>query len=171
MDNKLTQAQLKAMLDYSPLTGVFTWKEKISRKVVVGSVAGCYRADGYLRIKALGQEYLGHRVAFFYMNGYWPSAEIDHKDGNPANNTWDNLRECIHAENLQNARPRKSASGVTGVGWHKLRQKWRATLTVMGKQVHAGLFDTKSEAIEARSRLKANLHTFNPIPRSGHVTQ
>jgi hypothetical protein len=170
MSEELTQMQLKDVLSYAPDTGVFTWVAPNSTRVRKGSVAGYLMPTGYIRIRINGETYLAHRLAHLYMTGVLPSGEIDHADGVRDNNKWLNLRPCIHAENHQNRKPRKNSSGITGVGWHKLRQKWRATLTVYGKHIHAGLFDTIEEAVEARNWLKANLHTFQPVQRGEHAT-
>jgi hypothetical protein len=48
--------------------------------------------DGYRYVKIDGQEYRADHFAHFYMTGEWPKHEIVHRDGNRANNAWDNIR-------------------------------------------------------------------------------
>lgn len=172
MSTELTQARLKELLHYDPETGVFTWVAPTSWRVRAGTVAG-YLARGYRYIRVDGVRHGAHRLAVLYMLGHMPVAEVDHRNGVPSDNSWLNLRECTHAENHQN-RGRHTArsnaataqSGVPGVTWHKLRCKWRASVTSGGKQHHCGLFDTVAEAHQAYLTAKARLHTFQPTPRT-----
>src|SRR5699024_2586989 len=60
---------------------------------------------------------------------------VDHKDGNGLNNTKDNLRTCDYKENARNTRvTRNNTSGSVGVSYRKDRRKWRAYITIDGKQ-------------------------------------
>ena len=43
-----------------------------------------------------------------------------------------------------------NSSGVTGVGWSKKNNKWRARITLNNKEYHLGYFDDKNDAIKAR---------------------
>jgi hypothetical protein len=83
---------------------------------------------------------------------------VDHKNHDTLNNTDENLRKVTNAENMQNRKgaATNSASGVRGVNWHKLSQKWSVELRINGKKVHIGLFDDIREAEQAakRSRLE-----------------
>ena len=49
----ITQARLKEVLNYDPLTGIFAWIKKTCRKVVVGAVAGHVADSGYVFIRNL----------------------------------------------------------------------------------------------------------------------
>lgn len=76
--------------------------------------------------------------------------KTDHIDGDGLNNTKANLRICTNAENLYNRGANKnSASGFKGVFFRKDRQKYKAEITVGGKGVYLGLFDTPEEAAKA----------------------
>jgi len=76
--------------------------------------------------------------------------EVDHIDGDPANNRRANLRLCLHADNVKNQRKRCSnTSGFKGVGWHKQRRRWRAYIQINRKLLHLGLFDTPEQASAA----------------------
>lgn len=173
MSTKLTQGRLKEVLHYDPDTGIFTWLDGYQPpRSATGSKAGGLNRAGYTRIGVDGTRYLAHRLAVLYMTGRLPTLEVDHINGVRDDNRWSNLRECTHAQNHQNrGRPAPSeraaerASGRIGVTWHKLRQKWRASVSVAGKQVHAGLFDTPEEAHQAYLAAKAKYHTFQPVPR------
>jgi hypothetical protein len=90
---------------------------------------------------------------------------IDHKNGNPGDNRWANLRECTHAENHQNRKQQKNVSGFRGVYWHKGTKKWQAQIRVNNKLINLGYFDNPEEASKVYLAAKAKYHTFNPIPR------
>ena len=75
--------------------------------------------------------------------------ETDHKDGKGLNNQRNNLRHVTGRQNMQNQKNRKNkTSQYPGVGWHKLRQKWRARIVVSGVEKHLGLFINELEAFE-----------------------
>lgn len=75
---KLTIALLRSILNYDSKTGVFRWKQKTCRKVVINKMAGTtLTAQGYNIIGILGQHYLLHRVVYFWMIGKWPPDQID----------------------------------------------------------------------------------------------
>jgi hypothetical protein len=139
--------RLKELLQYDPDTGLFIRLVKTSNRSPVGSVIGCKRKDGYYITRIDGSAYFLHRLAFFYMNGSWPE-EIDHIDGNPSNNKWNNLREVNSGQNKMNRR-RKIGKEYKGVVWHKQGQKWMAQINVDGKHIYLGLFEDATDAHKA----------------------
>lgn len=135
----ISQADLKGILQYAPDTGLFYWRKKIARKVIVGNVAGTVGSShGYRAIKINGTIYLAHRLAWLYMTGAWSIWSEGHINGDRLDNSWANLRECTAAQNRQN------------------------------RAVHAdtGYFDTQDEAFAAYKRAKAELHDFAPELRA-----
>lgn len=84
---------------------------------------------------------------------------VDHADGNPANNSRDNLRICTTSENSMNRGAQKnSRSGVKGVCWHKGRQKWYVQIMAGRKRERVGFFDTVEEARDAYRKAAQELH-------------
>jgi hypothetical protein len=76
---------------------------------------------------------------------------VDHKDRNTLNNIVDNLRFSTKSQNAMNSKiPTDNTSGHKGVSWKPDRQKWKAYLTLDGKQFHLGYFNRIEDAIEAR---------------------
>jgi len=103
--------------------------------------------EGYVRFYVDGKLHRGQQLAWLYMTGEWPTFIIDHKDCNPANNRWDNLRAADRRVNRHNARAnRNSKSGLKGVSWHKGSEKWIASVRVNKKLVHLGTFADKHVA-------------------------
>jgi hypothetical protein len=97
----LSQDELKDQYSYNPETGIFTrLKSRGGKKS--GCIAGAKDKLGYIRISIDSKLYLAHRLAFLYMEGRIPISNVDHRDGNPSNNSWKNLRECTQQQNIQN---------------------------------------------------------------------
>lgn len=138
--------QLREMLHYDPQTGAFTWRQKTSRKVVVGAIAGCPGPAGYTLIGIGGVVYYAHRLAWVWMTGEWPE-KVDHQDGDRTNNAWANLRLATSQQNSLNARrPASNTSGFKGVSWHKAAKRWAASIHKQGRKHHLGLFNSPEKA-------------------------
>lgn len=164
LTDKLTFERLREVLDYDPLTGVFSWRVRLSNRGVVGTRAGTPLKGGYVAIRIDGVRYLAHRLAWLYTHGSWPPALIDHKDRDPSNNRLANLRPATRLENHQNLNPRRAnTSGFTGVSRCPVNpSKWRAGITYAQRQHYLGRFDTPEEAHAAYLAAKAKLHRFHP---------
>lgn len=77
-------------------------------------------------------------------------SEVDHKDGDSLDNRRENLRACKHAENGRNL-PKWSSptsSKFKGV-CHRPNGKWQAYITLSGRQLYIGIFDTEEAAARA----------------------
>lgn len=106
---------------------------------------------GYIKLSIAGKQVYSHRVAWFLFFGEEPKVGIDHVNQIKTDNRISNLRLASKSENGRNTKlPRDNTSGVIGVSWSKISQKWRAYISVEGKQHHLGLFDSKEDAISAR---------------------
>jgi hypothetical protein len=162
MTTELTKEIVEQLLAYDPETGEFRWR--VSRgNVAAGSVAGHLQVNGYLRVSVFYRRYLAHRLAFLLMTGQWPPEQVDHKDGDPSNNRWENLRAVTHSENMHNqkrAHRNNGASGFLGVSpsTHSKKNPWRAAIRLENKQRHLGYFTTAEEAYAAYMAAKRELH-------------
>jgi hypothetical protein len=153
----ITQAELKEKLIYDSLSGIFWWKSNAIGRASLDNPAGSKDAKGYCRIMINRKMYLAHRLAWLYVNGVWPKSQIDHIDGNPLNNRYENLRECDSSQNICNSKLRRdSKTGVKGVSWHSQAKKYNVRVCINGKRRSMGLFDDKEFAelvsIEARKK-------------------
>jgi hypothetical protein len=156
---KLGNDRVLALLRYDPGTGVFTWRVDHNYNAKTGEVAGA-RFDGgrYWTIGIDGENYLAHRLAWLYMTGEWPPADIDHRNRVGTDNRWDNLRLATPSQNLANAKKRSdNTSGVKGVSWFKQTRKWRAYVCQHGKETHLGYYATLEEARLVRQAKAAEL--------------
>lgn len=159
MKSSLTQARLKELIHYDPKTGLFTWRQNHAPKARLGQRAGHKEKIGPIRIRVEGHCYMSHRLAWLYMKGKWPEEWIDHKDGDPSNNRWKNLRQATPKQNQWNKkRLITNTSGRTGVSWIKKRNKWRAFIGRYPNGKFLGLFDEFDEAVAARLAAEKKYH-------------
>jgi hypothetical protein len=123
-----------------------------------GDRAGWASSGGYLRVKVAGRTYGVHRVAFLIVEGRWPSAQLDHIDGDKNNNRMSNLREVDNRTNNENRRHahRNSQSGLLGAFPH--RKRWQSRIRVNGKLRNLGCFATAEEAHQAYLKAKREHH-------------
>lgn len=112
---------------------------------------GWMQGNGYWKVGFRRVRYYVHRICYYLHTGTDPVGfEVDHIDGNTANNSPTNLRVATASANQANQRLRKqNSSGYKGVSWHSARQKWRAQITVDKHYIHLGLHDTPQEAAQA----------------------
>jgi hypothetical protein len=160
---RVTRARLRALLHYDRETGEFRWRQRVRPSIRPGDVAGALDNQGYRKITINGQQYAAHRLAWFYMRGNWCSLVIDHRDGNPSNNRWGNLRRATKSQNNAN-RPlqRNNASGLKGVSQDEGR--WRARIYKNGRGRHLGSFPTSQAAHAAY--VKAARKLFGEFART-----
>lgn len=160
--------ELCKLLDYNPETGDLTWKARDdvqfagcklphrARAIWNARYAGkraltCPMPQGHLHGNIGNRRFLAHRVIWVIMTGIEPG-EIDHINGNPADNRWCNLRDVTHVENGRNyGRGKHNTSGVTGVSFAKNIGKWHAYIQdIPGSRINLGYFDVFDEAVAAR---------------------
>lgn len=140
----LTHGRLKSLLRYEPETGTFHWRyDRGPRKG--GDIAGSFRAsDNCWRVRVDDCLYRAHRLAWFYMTGKWPRAEIDHVNRDRSDNRWVNLREADRHQNQVNVISK--VKNKTGFKWvTPSNGRYRAMISDYGQHVHLGVFDTPEE--------------------------
>lgn len=142
-----TQSELREELSYDPVLG--TWRRLVARcnKVKLGDFAGSPDSHGHIQIRVWGTLYLAHRLAVFYMRGEWPPL-VDHRNTIRSCNSWENLRVASRKQNGANCRCKRTSSG----GIKNLTRrggKFRVRVTIDGKRVNVGTFDSESAAREA----------------------
>jgi len=146
----LPQKRLKELLLYDPDAGTFTCLVSRS-KWRVGNIAGTCGTRGYIQIRIDNKRYYAHRLAFLYMEGYFPEHQVDHINRIKSDNSWKNLRHVNNQCNTRNCSiSKRNKSGIIGVCWNKRANKWQSDIKTNSDVKYLGLFKTLKEAVQAR---------------------
>ena len=158
----ITAEEARALLNYDPNTGEFTWKVShgSNGKIREGKKTGVKHNKGYVKICINKRQYQAHRIAWLITHGKWPTGVIDHIDRDRSNNRLSNLRDISSVENSHNSikATSLSKSGLRGVYMKKGSERWCASIRANG-EIHAlGWFDSKELAYAAYLDAKAKYH-------------
>lgn len=139
---ELTQDKVKELFEYRD--GALFWKHKtISRGRKLkkgGQKVTTVAPDGYLRVGFNKRQYLVHRVIFLYHHGFLPEC-LDHINGIRSDNRIENLRPATKYQNICNSKFRfDNTSGVKGVNWNKIKNRWQARIFVNKKVISLGYY-------------------------------
>jgi hypothetical protein len=148
----MTQDELKELLSYDHLTGLFKRLKQTSRRIKVGQDAGWKDAHGYLNICLHGRKWKAHRLAWLYMTGSFPAGEIDHINRVKDDNRFCNLRDVDRVANeLNKGIQSNNTSGFKGVSYQKQSGKWEAYICRNKRKKSLGVFATPELAFKARA--------------------
>lgn len=153
----ITQARLKEICTYDPESGLFEGIVNRGKKYKVGDQFGKEAKKGYLQVTIDGRTYRLHRLAWLYVHGYHPPAEIDHKNGIPYDNRMENLRLADKAQNAWNRKGRPNRAMPKNVTYH---EKDRLYVVMFSKhrklafcKSYRNLEDAAQAALRERERL------------------
>jgi hypothetical protein len=117
------------------------YNKKSRHRVKIGQKLGYKSNEGYVILGFNNKYYLAHRLIFIMHYGYIPQ-QIDHIDGNRANNLIENLREATNSQNCHNSKKKiTNTSGYKNVTWRKDRSKWLVNIVINNKNVYFGSYD------------------------------
>jgi hypothetical protein len=154
---ELTQQEVRELLNYNFITGVFTWKVSIKGTKGKGRKAGTITNKGYDDVCIRGKKYGLHRLAFLYMEGHIPE-NVDHENGMKGCNAWHNLRAATISQNGFNLKGR-SKTGYKNVYWDPRGiKKFMVIIRENGKQHSCGYYYTAEEANVAATAARNKLH-------------
>lgn len=153
----LTAENLREYLSYDPETGLFTWVKSLNPRAPVGRVANCKLPTGYIQVSIFGEQYLAHRLAWFYHYGFWPKYQVDHINGVRDDNRISNLRDVPLHTNRENMRSPIGKNPYLGASRRK-DGKWIAQLRANKKTYWLGSYGTPEEAHAAYVEAKRKLH-------------
>jgi hypothetical protein len=161
---EFTADDLRQVLHYEPATGIFTWRVNSGARGRAGVIAGGPAGNRWT-IGVFRKRWKAHHLAWYYMTGEWPSAEIDHRDRDPQNNQWDNLRSATRLQNMGNMRVDVSyRNHDLPPGVYRSLDKYQSQLRFNGVKHYLGTFDTPAEAHRAYMTAKAKaLGEFCPV--------
>ncbi len=166
-----SQEHLRECFTYDPETGVLMWRNRPAHHFpnehrrnninarYAGQVAGSLNPRGYRIVCVVGSAFLAHRVIWKLVTGQEPPEHVDHRDLDPSNNRWANLRPATHQQNSFNTTAtRNNKTGLKGVCWDKERQRYAAFIRVHGRSRFLGRFDTRDEAAAAYQAAANKFH-------------
>lgn len=149
----ITPEDLRKLLRYDPETGKLH-SRRTGREVFTNT-----HHSGYKKGAVKSNTYTAHRVCMAIYLGAWPDGEVDHINGDRADNRLANLRVVTKSQNQRNAKKRKdNTAGHVGLTLRP-NGKWQAYISHSGKRQHIGTFSSKSDAINARIK-QQNLHSY-----------
>lgn len=131
----ITQQMIADCFKYKD--GLLYWKGVAhpNKKYLLDKPAGSIHKTGYRHITWQGKPQKAHRLIFMLHHGYMPK-EIDHINGDRADNRIENLRAVSRSENQCNRNILASnTSGYAGVSWHKKSKSWAVRVMKNGKTV------------------------------------
>lgn len=157
---------MRSLFSYDPISGSLKWKHRSDMSNVrnarfSGKEAGVRNKKGIdVRILWGGrkQDYRAHHIAWAIMTGRWPAGLIDHRDGDPYNNAWLNLRESTDEQNCSNQRKVRGSVPFKGVCFHKASGKYRAQIQANKQKIGLGEFDCTRAAAEAYDAAAEKYH-------------
>lgn len=163
---------IKSRIDYNPDTGEFVWKERTRKeyphdnfrttwnKKHAGKVVGHVMKNGYRDISVDHMRFTAHRLAWFFVTGYFPKEDIDHVNRDRDDNRFCNLREATRSQNLRNASLRSdNKSGVKGVSFDKKSGRWSVRMWNNDRiYQYLGAYDTLDEAKDVAERKRREFH-------------
>lgn len=151
-------ALIKEFFTYDAHSGVITWVKNRGGRGVAGRPAGALRPDGYIKIRLDNKQLMAHRLAWFLYTGAWPKANIDHINGQRADNRIVNLREATARMNNENLRKANARNKLGILGVVARGNRFAAFIMSHRKQHYLGLFDSESAAHQAYVEAKRKLH-------------
>jgi hypothetical protein len=141
----LSQARLRELLDYDPISGSFTWRVNgRGRFMRKGAIAGAISKDRRRQICIDQKFYSAGSLAWFWMTNEWPPDVVDHINLDAKDDRWSNLRLATYSQNGANARSRRA--DLKGIGFEKRTGRYIAQIKVNYRHMHLGTFDTTEAA-------------------------
>ena len=163
----LTAEHVRSLFTYDPEEGLLRWRFPAGQggRILEGSPAGWNHPEGYRIVRVNGRAYRVARIVWLYVSGEWPRHKIDHKDCNPSNDKWNNLREATDSEQKQNNRKRKdNKTGYKCVSYYndpryRDGRCYRWQVVVNGKRIKSSKrYATAEECYAAYCELLPRFH-------------
>ena len=137
--------------------GKLYWKISNTNAIKVGQEIGTENARGYRRVSIDGNTYAVHRVIWVMFYGELSKeTQVDHINGDAADNRIENLRLANNSQNCCNRRMKPNNSGIKNVSFVKESQKYRVSLQVNKQRKFLGSYEdlelAELVALEARNK-------------------
>ncbi len=165
-----TQAELREYLRYDPVTGSMIWGKlpTFGSRQKLGNTFGCYDKRNSRMVARFNncQKQLTSFI-WCYMTGNYPQKGfvIDHKNGNPLDNSWGNLREVTQQQNLGNInKNRKGTKCLRGVAknyYGKFHMRLWYKGVKYGGPVRATAEEAHADYIELHKKLHSEFSNYS----------
>ena len=132
------ESAIKKGYSYNEETGIVTSPK--GKEVYKVNKAGYVYFTYYVDKKSI--PILVHQFGWYWVNKETVEC-IDHINQNKIDNRLKNLRSVTRLQNQWNQKERK------GYTFYKRDNKWKAQISIKGKQTHIGYFNTEEEARNA----------------------
>lgn len=151
----LTAEEIRAWAEYDPA----------GHLVRAGKAMGHVTSRGYVACYIRGARHRLHRLIWLHQRGEWPTADIDHINGDPLDNRIENLRDVSKHINQQNRQGpmRTNKLGMLGVYFEASSGTYRASIWVNGRTKNIGRYPTPELAQAAHLDAKRRLHEGNTL--------
>lgn len=151
-EDALSVERVREVLNYDQDTGLFTRRITLGARAMAGAIAGSVYPDGRRRVQIDCVTVFASRLAWLYVYGRWPDAEVDHVNMVRCDDRISNLRLATHQQNNANRRAlSNNTTGRKGVSLlpQQIKRRYRARIVVADRAIHLGYFATADEAGEA----------------------
>ncbi|KAK46236.1 Fis family transcriptional regulator [Caballeronia jiangsuensis] len=160
----ISHEELKHLLSYDPLTGEFTAKVSLGRKVKKGEKVGTTNTSGRRYTTLRYKQYQLARLACYYMTGSYPhDCWVDHINGDKSDDRWSNLRPVTPKQNGQNNNKHlnKPFAGV-----RQRKSDWLVNVRIDNDAYYLGGYPTLLDAMAAKiSKINEVKGEFSPFRR------
>ena len=139
--------------------GVLIWKrDGRSRSIKAGDPIYCgFQSNGYMvcRTSTNPRRILkAHHLVWYFTTGQWATKEIDHIDGNRANNEFSNLREATRSQNMCNSFSRRGH--LRGIC--EQNGKFKVAISHNRQRIYLGQYPSAELAAAAYRQAAQDLH-------------
>ncbi len=153
----LTAERARELLHYDPETGRLSWRTYRRSGIRAGQTAGALNRNGYLRVSIARSLYAAHRLAWLIHYGEWPAGDVDHINGDRADNRISNLRVVTTRMNNENRRRAHSNSKTQMLGVSPSQGAFQADICVNGRRIYLGRFSSAEAAHAAYLQAKRDM--------------
>ena len=154
---QLDVSRLRELFTYNPTTGEM--RRLTGRNA--GKACGTKFSTGHLQVGVDGKMTGVHRIAWALQYGEYPTLEIDHRNGDGADNRLCNLRLATSAQNNQNrrlsSRNKTGIKNVFRVKWNK-GKAWRVAIGHDQGEYYITHFQCFGQAIRHAAQMRAKFH-------------
>jgi hypothetical protein len=154
---------LELLLAYSPSEGRLYRTDAAGTPIRELKLWHWHEAKGRCEINSInveGKSKQATHIIFRVIIGRWPYAGmmIDHRDRDPSNNTFVNLREVTPAQNSRNADHSGQRWNGTDEVLEQCVQKRAAGYVVVVKDIYIGIYQSSVEANQVARQVRRELY-------------